>query len=1171
VRVVTEEKAPPVPLSPGDVAAGRYEITRELGRGGMGVVYLCLDLVTGASVALKCVFVDRSRSQSNEAIWFQQEARALATLDHPAIVRAHDFGTLPDGSPYLVMDALHGRSIHVWKYLTKIPWAVTWCVIDQALAGLAHAHARGVVHGDLKPSNIMVDPRGGVETPRAYILDLGLAWLLSDHVDPRLELSRPAAPALPFGLGTPGWMAPEQIRRAAPHIGPPTDLYALGSILHELLTGREIFQGTSAEILRAHRDTPLPDFTLPPGVPEGVLPFVHTMLAKRPWHRYRFAADAREVWAGFRPKGPIRWAAPQVRVGDENEEEALFALRPGVPTDRPQVAVAPGLLSLRPSPLVGRESERALLWKHVEEVVVGEGPRQRLVLLHGQAGVGKSKLAEWLCEAVHERGAMYPLRAKYRRVPGPHDGMRGAVTTHFNVRGQSRDVIEQALLNEWDIAPDDEQGRTWVAAAATWLRPPAPGDEPKAGPSGKRFFLDKSELRWVVIRHVLERIAGDDRPLLLWMDDLHLAGATAFQGLLQLCREAPALPMLIVVTARDEVVAANPTAAERLESLTRSLPTTRVSVTPLEEAATRALLRASLPLSPEAKDVAIVRSQGNALFALQLVHAWASSGQLTLSKDHYDVPDEALTGRARTTAELWEERLGVLDEQLRPAAFAASALGEEIHLAALTRLLDGLDIDAGQAIRAMQEAELMLIEQGARLRWPHGLLQEHLFARLIESPDAARVFALAAHVLADHPDGKSRRIVRQRARLLLRAHQEAAATKLVLEHVARSWTRVRDVPATRADLDLLEGRDHGPLEAYYLRWRAETARHVGNLEESRQLCERARLAFQTAGDERNEAHCLRLLANIASDQGVPVLARIEALLALDKFDALGDIDGRAECELLLGEILYLLGDHTQARAMLSRAVAVFRSANDPLRLAQGLILRAFVEQAAGRIEAAKEHLEHARVELDSIGYQLGLAQTDAALGHVEHRAGMFSRAYGRAVETAARFRELDNPRGEAACERLAAMAALDMDDLPAAFRHALATFSLYDQRISDPWGRVEGALLLAQVALAEGGLERADDHLRAAQEIDLDEAEPVQHRHLTAAWLALAQGDLEKAAASIALARAAFTDARRTGDHTAQLIPRLRDLAQGTLVESMLNDWLEFLDAPSSSTSTPLP
>jgi len=1165
---VSKETAnPPEPtVKPGDVVAGRYEIDRELGRGGMGVVYLCQDLVTHDWVALKCVF--GTKSKSSEAIWFQQEARALAALDHPTIVGARDFGLLADGSPYLVMDALRGRSIHVWKYLCKIPWAVTWTIIDQALAGLAHAHARGIIHGDLKPSNIMVDPRNGSEEPRAYILDLGLAWLLSDHIDPRLAVGKVAAPTLPFGLGTPGWMAPEQIRRAAPHIGPPTDLYALGSILFELLTGREVFQGSSTDILRMHRDTPVTEVPLAPEVPKGVADFVTTMLAKRPWRRFRFASDAREAWGDFRPAGSIRWAAPRVRVGDEKEDPTQLPVRPPSSTDAPALALAPGILALRPSPIIGRSEERTKLWEHVQQVVMGEGPKQRLVLLRGPAGVGKSRLVEWLCQAVHEQGVMIPLRSRYRRVPGPADGLRGALIDYFNMRQQSRDVIEQALMNEWEIEENDDQGRTWVAATSTWLRPRGPDEPDKLGPSGKRFLLDKPELRWVIIRHVLERITSDGRPLCIWLDDLHWASASACAGLIQLCREAPQLGLLMVATVRDEALAAHPAGVANIEMLTRALPTTKIEIAPLAEAETREMLRSAINLSPEAEEVALARSQGNPLFALQLVHAWASSGRLQLIGGRYEVPDDALQARARTTADLWDQRLLAIDESLRPAAFAAAALGEVPHLSPLTQLLNDLGLDTAQALRAMQQAELLVVDRNTRLRWPHALLQEYLNARLNASPEAPRVFRLAAAALASHPENQSHRIVRLRASNLMRAGADDEAASLVLDFVARSWSRVRDVYSASKDLEIFEGRPLGTHEAAYRRWKGETERLLGNLDAAR---EHAEIARQRSLDERHEAHCLRLLAHIASDQGVPALGRIEAVLALAKFDLLNDDEGRASCELLLGEIDYLLGNHPQAREWLGRATATFRAREDQLRLSQTLLLLALVEQSAGRLAAARELLGQARTELDAIGYQLGLAQVDVIWGHVELRAGHLEKAYQKALDTLVRFRELQNPRGEAACERLAAMAALGRDDHAGAFRHALSTFSLYDQRIADPWGRVEGSLLLAQVSLAEQSPRRAREHLTEAEAIQVDEAEPVQHRHLTAAWLALVSGDVTAARDHVASARCAFPDARRTGDHTPLLLQRLRTLGAGTIVEPLLAEWQVFLDSSSSATSTPLP
>ena len=117
----------------GTILAQRYEVMRELGRGGMGVVYLCRDLVTGERVALKRLRKPEGDAQNRpeETWWFQQEARAVASLDHPCIVGARDFGMLDDGSPYLAMDLLPGRSVHEWMYITHMTWPIIWFLIHQ--------------------------------------------------------------------------------------------------------------------------------------------------------------------------------------------------------------------------------------------------------------------------------------------------------------------------------------------------------------------------------------------------------------------------------------------------------------------------------------------------------------------------------------------------------------------------------------------------------------------------------------------------------------------------------------------------------------------------------------------------------------------------------------------------------------------------------------------------------------------------------------------------------------------------------------------------------------------------------------------------------------------------------------------------------------------------------
>ncbi|MGA7120754.1 MAG: serine/threonine-protein kinase, partial [Polyangiaceae bacterium] len=228
----------------GSVLAQRYEVVRELGRGGMGIVYLCRDVVTGDRVALKRLrSPEKGESRPEESWWFYQEARAVSLLAHPAIVRARDFGQLADGSPFFVMDVLPGRSVHEWMHTTQLAWSVVWAMVDQVLAALGHAHARGVIHGDLKPSNIMLDLASDGRGPRAYVLDLGLAWLREYRHDSRLDGARAPEVAVHSGAGTVGWVAPEQIRRQAALVGPATDLYALGCVMYRVITGREVFEG----------------------------------------------------------------------------------------------------------------------------------------------------------------------------------------------------------------------------------------------------------------------------------------------------------------------------------------------------------------------------------------------------------------------------------------------------------------------------------------------------------------------------------------------------------------------------------------------------------------------------------------------------------------------------------------------------------------------------------------------------------------------------------------------------------------------------------------------------------------------------------------------------------------------------------------------------------------
>ncbi len=1165
----------PKGLPVGSILASRYQIRRELGRGGMGFVYLCRDLILDERVALKVMprtktdektSTKRKKRRHDDAWFFFEEARALAGLCHPAIVRARDYGVLSDQSPYLVMDVVPGRSLHEWIYRARteglLPWNVLWTTIDQVLGGLAHAHARGVIHGDLKPSNVLLHRTPGDEAPRAYLLDLGLAWLTRDLVDHRLDGSTEVAPTVRYGAGTPGWMAPEQIRMATPHICPATDLYPLGCLMFTLLVGEEPFEGTNEELLEQHKNSPLPDFELPPAVPDGVADFVRQMTAKWPWNRFDFAGDARREWQQYKPAGSFPSMMPPPLGSDRGcaSSHALISDISTLPdTELRQVrltAVAtPGLLGVRPSPLVARLAERDELMEIVSNVCAVEEPTQELVLLSGPAGVGKSRLAEWLCQEVHEAALMLPLRTRYRRIAAPLDGMVGALVKHYRVDKVKRSTIEKVLMNIWGVDPEDDEGLTWVAGAAAWLCR-QDGDSTTLGPTKKRFVLDRPELKWLVIRKTLER-TGRGRPLLFWLDDLHRARAETFKHLARLKRDLKHVPMLLVATMRNEDVVNDPTARARIELLVEEYGGRRMELDPLNDGDTQTLLRETLPLTDTAVSVASKRSKGNPLFALQLLHSWAMRGDLRQQQDGlYTVSEEALNHQASTTAELWEERVKALPDELQPAALAAAALGGDIRHDVLHVLLTELGLEANRAIAAMKRAQLVLASGHDRLRWTHALLQEHLLQCLHSATNAKDVFRMAADALAHHPAAASGRIVRHRVTNLIHAGNVNQASDLLHTHVAAAWARIRDATATLRDLRLLDDKLSGIQLAHHLRWHAEAKRHAGDLEDARRQAEIARSTFRDQSDEMNEAQCLRLLGHIASDLGASAQARRLVTRALSLFQKHSYVTGQAQCEVLLGEIDYLIGEHARALHILGEASNKFNQMGDALGHAQCLILQGFVEQSGGSPSHARELLAVARANLERIGYRLGVAQCDLALAHADHREGDFARAHERATLTLRAFRLIENPRGEGGCERLLAMNALDGGHPNTAEVHSRAAGVLYG-RLNDPWGKVESLLLLAQVALYRKANDAAREHLIRCEAIALAEAEPKQHRHLTLAWLAAAEERWSDAARELDAARRTFKDSTQSGDHTPQLLKRFEQFDWAEPAGGRVRQWLD--------------
>ena len=274
----------------GSLYAGRYRVERLVGRGGMGAVFRAVDVIVGDVVALKVLDADVARSPQHLE-WFRREVRLARRISHPNVARTHDIGELA-GTHYITMEFVEGETLDDLVRVREPDGETHLQAIDPVRAarlalavadGLTAAHAAGVVHRDLKPANILIERTG-----RVVITDFGIARGIADEAGRTQGM-----------VGTPLYMAPEQV--CGQPVDPRTDLYTLGLILFEMLTGRSAFVGDTPLIAALKRlEGPAPDpRTLNPEAPEPLALLTLHLLADPAAKRPASAADVAETLRGW--------------------------------------------------------------------------------------------------------------------------------------------------------------------------------------------------------------------------------------------------------------------------------------------------------------------------------------------------------------------------------------------------------------------------------------------------------------------------------------------------------------------------------------------------------------------------------------------------------------------------------------------------------------------------------------------------------------------------------------------------------------------------------------------------------------------------------------------------------------------------------------------------------
>jgi len=303
----------------------RYKVISQIGSGGMALVFKAQDLSLGRIVAIK-VLRERYTGDGQFLDRFLHEARAAANLAHPNIVTVHDFGE-DSGRYYMVMEYIEGENL---KAIIRngAPFSVDRALdfTTQICAGVGYAHRAGLVHCDIKPQNVLVTPEGKVK-----VTDFGIARALIS-IKPNEQND--------VVWGSPQYFSPEQAAGEAPT--PASDVYAIGIIMYEMLTGRLPFQAENPQALAMMhlRDEPPPLSLYNPAVPEAIERIVRKVLAKEPSARYRTADQMGHILLSYKEQGS-ELTAGRPAVSKSEVERGATPTGPTVPARTRRTRVAP--------------------------------------------------------------------------------------------------------------------------------------------------------------------------------------------------------------------------------------------------------------------------------------------------------------------------------------------------------------------------------------------------------------------------------------------------------------------------------------------------------------------------------------------------------------------------------------------------------------------------------------------------------------------------------------------------------------------------------------------------------------------------------------------------------------------------------------------------------------
>ncbi|MCI0824856.1 MAG: protein kinase, partial [Chloroflexi bacterium] len=613
----------PPPDQPASFANGRYLVKQFLGEGGKKRVYLAHDTTLDREVAFALIKSEGLDDTSRTRI--TREAQAMGRLgSHPHIVMVFDLGQEGD-LPYMVTELMGGGDVEslIEKATDhRLPLDQAIGIAQETCQGLEFAHSRGIVHRDLKPGNVWLTEDG-----IAKIGDFGLA----------VALDRSRLTTEGMMVGTVSYMPPEQAMGG--EVTPRSDLYSLGAMLYEMVTGRPPFQGDdSVAIIGQHINTPPVAPTWHNSeCPRALDALILRLLAKDPSERPESATDVLSALDAIDLTNSVEQPA-----ADVEETHALDSLAGGV--------------------FVGRQREMGDLKAALEETLSGRG---RLVMLVGEPGIGKTRTAQELTTYAGLRGAQVLWGRSYEEqgVP-PYWPWVQAIRSYVRQRDPEQ------LRSEMGAGAAD------IAEVVSDVRERLPDLQPapQLEPEQARFRLFDSIAAFL-------KTASLRQPLVLVLDDLHWADQPSLALLQFVARELGGARLLIIGTYRDMELSRQHPLAETLGELTRERLFQRVILRGLtQEDVGRFIEMTSGNSAPRGLTEAVhTQTEGNPLFVTEVVRLLVQEGELGAEKVRET--DSWTIRIPQGVREVIGRRLNRLSQRCNEALTVASIVGREFTMA----------------------------------------------------------------------------------------------------------------------------------------------------------------------------------------------------------------------------------------------------------------------------------------------------------------------------------------------------------------------------------------------------------------------------------------------------------------------------------------------------------